>query len=354
MIFEKTGHGGDVYGRPVRLDFSANVNPLGTPDSVRQAAAESLARIHQYPDPCCRRLVAAIAEREGVCPQYVMCGNGAAELIYSFCAALRLKKVLIPAPAFSEYAAALKSVGCIAERYLLKQQDGFALTDAFLPVLRNGRWDAVFLCNPNNPTGRLIPPVLLEEICRICGEKDIRLFVDECFLDLSDDGGTHGMKKHLRRYPGLFILKAFTKNYSMAGLRLGYCLCGDRELLERMSKTTQVWNVSTPAQEAGLAALQETAFLAEARAIIRTEREFLFRALEKLGFWVCPTEANYVLFHSTQPLEETLLAQGILIRSCTNYPGLGEGWYRIAVKCRADNLQLIDALEQMMGGSDAE
>ena len=89
MIFEKTGHGGDVYGSSVRLDFSANINPLGTPDSVRQAAAKSLTRIHQYPDPCCRRLVAAIAEREAVLPRYVLCGNGAAELIYAFCAAVR-------------------------------------------------------------------------------------------------------------------------------------------------------------------------------------------------------------------------------------------------------------------------
>lgn len=350
MIFEKTGHGGDVYGSPVRLDFSANINPLGTPDSVRQAAAASLARIHQYPDPCCRRLVAAIAAREAVLSRYVLCGNGAAELIYAFCAAVRPKNVLIPAPAFSEYAAALESVGYTAARYPLKRQDGFALTEAVLPVLRGGRWDAVFLCNPNNPTGRLIPPALLEEICRICQNRGIRLFVDECFLDLSDDGGSHSLKGFLQRYPQLFLLKAFTKNYGMAGLRLGYCLCGDRELLERMSKTTQVWNVSTPAQEAGLAALRETAFLAEARAVIRAERAFLARELENLGFWVCPSEANYLLFRSAQPLEEALLAQSILIRSCANYPGLGEGWYRVAVKRRAENQLLISALRQTVGG----
>lgn len=350
MIFEKTGHGGDLYGRPVRLDFSANVNPLGTPGSVRQAAAAALDSIHQYPDPCCRQLVEAIARHEGVCPSTVMCGNGAAELIYAFCAALRPKRVLVPAPAFSEYAAALNSVDCTAERYLLKQEDGFGLTEAFLPELRNKPWDALFLCNPNNPTGRLIPSGLLEEICRICGKRGIRLFVDECFLELSDDGGSHSLKGYLQHDPELLLLKAFTKNYGMAGLRLGYCLCGDRELLERMSRVTQEWNVSTPAQAAGLAALQETAFLAAARAVIGTERSFLGEALEKLGFWVCPSEANYILFHSSRPLEEALLAQGILIRSCANYPGLGEGWYRIAVKQRAENLQLLAALEQRMGG----
>ena len=350
MSFEKTGHGGDVYGSSVRLDFSANINPLGTPESVRQAAAKSLTRIHQYPDPCCRRLVAAIAEREAVLPRYVLCGNGAAELIYAFCAAVRPKKVLIPAPAFSEYATALAGIDCTADRYLLRRQDEFAVTEAFLPVLRGERWDAVFLCNPNNPTGRLISPALLEEICRICEERSIRLFVDECFLDLSDDGGIHSLKGHLQRYPNLLLLKAFTKNYGMAGLRLGYCLCGDWALLERMSKTTQVWNVSTPAQEAGLAALSETGFLAEARTVIREERAFLARELENLGFWVCPSDANYLLFYSTQPLEAPLLAQGILIRNCANYFGLGDGWYRIAVKQRLENQQLLSALEQIMGG----
>ena len=207
----------------------------------------------------------------------------------------------------------------------------------------------VFLCNPNNPTGRLIETALLEEICRVCAQMGTRLFLDECFLDLSDDGGVSSMKRYLAQYPKLFILKAFTKNYGMAGLRLGYCLCGDRALLEHMSRMTQVWNVSVPAQEAGLAALEESAFLARAKAIIAEERAFLDEGLEKLGFKVCRSDANYILFHTQAEIEVHLAEQGILIRNCANYHGLQQGWHRIAVKRREENELLISALREIVG-----
>lgn len=349
MIFEKTGHGGDIYAQDIRYDFSANINPLGTPDSVRQAVIDSVNKIHNYPDPRCRLLIKRIAEYEGVPASYVMCGSGAAELIFSFCTASRPKKALELAPTFSEYSAALESVECHVERYTLNKENGFELTDAFLPVLQAERPDVVFLCNPNNPTGRQIEPVLLEKICLICAENNTRLFLDECFLDLSDDGGKSSMKAQLAQCPNLFILKAFTKNYGMAGLRLGYCLCSDRALLERMSKMTQVWNVSTPAQEAGIAALGEREFLARGKAIILEERKRLAEALTQLGFAVFHSDANYILFYCQAAIEEPLAERGILIRNCSNYYGLESGWYRIAVKLKEENEILISALRQIVG-----
>ena len=350
MIFEKTGHGGDIYGKETYCDFSANINPLGTPDSVQQAVIAAASHIHHYPDPCCRTLVRKIAEYERVPPSCVMCGNGAAELIFSYCAATRPRTAMELAPTFSEYSTALESVGCEIKRYALKKEENFQLTDAFLTVVSAERPDVIFLCNPNNPTGRLIAPALLEKICNICMQNSMRLFLDECFLDLSDDGGVSSMKRYLAEYPCLFILKAFTKNFGMAGLRLGYCLCGERELLERMSRMTQVWNVSTPAQEAGLAALEEREFLARARAIIAEERIRLCKALVRFGCIVCPSEANYILFYSRAMIEEPLAERGILIRNCANYHGLDHGWYRIAVKRREENELLISALHQIIGG----
>jgi len=350
MIFEKTGHGGDIYAQDIRYDFSANINPLGTPDSVRQAVIDSVNKIHNYPDPRCRRLIKRIAAYEGVPASCVMCGSGAAELIFSFCAASRPKKALELAPTFSEYSTALESVGCRVERYALNQNNGFVLTDAFLPALQAERPDVVFLCNPNNPTGRLIDLALLKKICIICAENNTRLFLDECFLDLSDDGGESSMKGHLAQCPNLFILKAFTKNYGMAGLRLGYCLCSDRALLERMSKMTQVWNVSTPAQEAGIAALEEREFLVRGKAIVLEERKRLAEALAQLGFTVFHSEANYILFYTPAEIEEPLVEKGILIRNCSNYHGLGNGWYRIAVKRKEENEILISALRQIVRG----
>ncbi len=342
-------HGGDLYSRPVALDFSANTNPLGVPDTVRRAVEDSTNRLSQYPDPYCRALVRAIAAFEQTPEETILCGCGAAELIYSYCMAASPRCALELAPTFSEYSAALQAAGCTVDRYLLPEENGFALDARFLQVLEAGTWDTLMLCNPNNPTGRLADPDLLEHVARLCHEKGIRLFVDECFLDLTDAGSGQSMKRHLRRFPGLFILKAFTKSYGMAGLRLGYCLSGDSQLLAAMSRAVQPWNVCGPAQDAGVAALKETGFLQRARELIREERAWLTERLKALGLRPNPSSANYLLFYSPRPLGEALLEKGLLIRDCANYHGLGAGWYRIAVKKHKENEVLISALADILG-----
>ena len=341
-------HGGDLYSQPVVLDFSANTNPLGTPDAVRQAVIGAVSRLDRYPDPYCRALVQAIAHFEQVPQDEILCGCGAAELIFSYCTAVRPKRALELAPTFSEYSAALESVGCQVERYPLTAQNGFVLEEPFLSYLQKGEWDVVFLCNPNNPTGQIIAPKLLEQIARLCHEKKMRLFLDECFLDLTDGGREQSMKAYLAQYPGLFILKAFTKSYGMAGLRLGYCLTADSVLLAAMSRTVQPWNVSIPAQAAGVAALGEVAFLQHTRQIIFEERCFLQEQLAALGIKVNPSGANYLLLYSCVPLQKKLLEKGILIRNCANYHGLNTGWYRIAVKNHKENQVLISALAEIL------
>lgn len=350
MIYEKTCHGGDIYGDRISLDFSANINPLGTPESVCRAAIDAIGGICSYPDPCCRALIDQISRHENIPPDQIICGNGAAELIYSYCNALKPKCALELAPTFSEYSSAAQSVGCRIERYPLEFKNGFCLSGEFLHTLERGGWDVLFLCNPNNPTGRLIEPGVLHEICGICNIKGIRLFLDECFLDLSSDGGKNSMKPHLQCETNLFILKAFTKTYGMAGLRLGYGLCSDRKLLSTMSRGVQVWNVSSPAQAAGVAALKEHGFAAAAREIIKRERARLSFGLRELGFLVCESDANYILFYSSADIYDALLGQGILIRDCSNYHCLSAGWYRIAVKNTDDNTRLLNALKRIVEG----
>lgn len=341
-------HGGEIYGRTVKIDFSANTNPLGTPDSVRRAVTDSVYELDHYPDPYCRELVRAIAAFEGLPESFILCGCGAAELIFSYCAAVRPRRALELAPTFSEYSAALESVGCVVEHYPLCREAQFEPEESFLTYLAGGAWDVLFLCNPNNPTGRIIRPELLTQIVRLCREKKMRLFLDECFLDLTDRGQELSLKHRLPQWPGLFILKAFTKSYGMAGLRLGYCLSGDRDLLTAMGRCVQPWNVSIPAQAAGVAALGETAFLERTRQLIREERSRLAEQLWGLGLEVCPSDANYLLFYSPLPLHEKLRARGLLIRDCSNYHGLGDGWYRVAVKRREENAILISELEKIL------
>ena len=256
MLYETPNpHGGEVYARKIDLDFSANINPYGTPQAVKDAVAGSVEALRCYPDPYCRRLVSAIADFEKVPEKQVFCGNGAAELIFSCCMALRPKKAMVLSPCFSEYETALKVFGTETAHYLLNRQDNFALTEAFLSVLEGFDGEMLMLCNPNNPTGQVIGRPLMEKILDICRRRGIFLFIDECFLDLTQGGEALSMKPFLGSTENLLLLKAFTKSYGMAGLRLGYCLTGNENLLKTMGRQVQPWNVSVPAQNAGVAAL---------------------------------------------------------------------------------------------------
>ena len=279
-------HGGDVQGYideygDAPLDFSANLNPLGLPDGVREAVCRAAADSARYPDPLCRELRRALAGFEGVDPEEILCGNGAADLIFRVALALRPQKALTLAPTFAEYETALRLAGCAVEHFPLEETDGFAVRPAILGALDGV--DAVFLCNPNNPTGRLCDPALLRELLKRCAARGVLLVVDECFNDFLDEPEAHSLKPLLRKYPNLLLLKAFTKIYAMAGLRLGYCLCADRELLAKLRGAAQPWAVSTVAQTAGIAALCETEYRARSRALIRTERAYLSAQLAAPG-----------------------------------------------------------------------
>ena len=345
MLYQmENQHGGDVYGGGITLDFSANTNPLGTPPGVLEAVRRGLPQLHRYPDPYCRQLVQAIAAHEQVPASYVLCGNGAADLIYAYCAALRPRTAAEPAPTFAEYGLGLAQVGCRVAPYFLHQAENFDVDEGFLPFLEAKKPEVVFLCTPNNPTGRLLPLPLLEQILQGCAAWGARVFLDECFLDLTEGGIS--AKSLLAAHPELLILKAFTKSYGMAGIRLGYCLCADSALLHRMASASQPWNVSSLAQSAGVAALAEQDFLQRTRSLVHTERRWLTDNLTALGFWVCPSQANFLLFHGPLGLREGLLRQGIAIRGCGNYSGLDDGWYRIAVRPHAENEALITAIRQ--------
>ena len=346
MLYEtRNPHGGDIYSRPVRLDFSANTNPFGTPEGILQAISDHLGSIHRYPDPNCRELVEAVSDKEQSPASFILCGNGAAELVFSYCEALRAGTALELAPTFSEYSRAFVHSGGTMQRYALNQRN-FLPGEDFFEVLEREHPDVLFFCNPNNPTGRLLPPEFLLRLLEATKKQGIRVFLDECFLDLTDEGTS--MMEFLSDYPQLLILKAFTKSYGMAGVRLGCCFTADKGLLKAMSETVQPWNVSGLAQCAGVAALRETEFLERTRALIREERPKMMRNLEDLGIEVVESRTNFLLFHGPEGLDRRLLEDGIAIRSCANFQGLDAGWYRIAIRTGAENEELIRAMQAAM------
>lgn len=346
----KRTHGGDWvsfidrYGTDP-LDFSANISPLGLPESVRAAIAAALTEADRYPDRDCRALRAALAAHESIPELWLLCGNGAADLIWRAVLAAKPKHALLTVPCFSEYEAALKAGGCEIRYWPLTQP--FILTEQILSCIDRDL-DLMILCNPNNPTGCTIEADLLRRIVRRCEETGVRLLLDECFIDFLEEPEHHTAKTLLESSSRLLILRAFTKFYGLAGVRLGYGMCADRTFLTAMDLAGPPWSVSALAQAAGLAALGDRDYAERLRTLIRTERSRLKKALEELDLRVIPGEANFLLFSSDQPLTEPLAARGVLIRSCGDFRGLDECWYRVGVRTREDNDRLIEVLREVL------
>ncbi len=348
-------HGGDVYtasGKKNIVDYSANINPLGLPQSVKAAIKKSVEGCVDYPDPFCRRLTEKLAAFLAVPQDYIFFSNGAADVLFKIAWALRPKKALLLAPTFADYEKALRSVECAVDYYCLLEENRFEPQTDILNRLTD-EIDFVVICNPNNPTGKLIDKQLLEQIIRKCGELGIRVLIDECFMDFVADEKAYSMINMLENNKQLIILKAFTKTYAIPGLRLGYCLTADNALVLRLHECGQDWNVSVPAQEAGLAALDETEYVKKARNLITKERQYLTAALNRLGAETYGSEANYIFFKLEQPLDlkERLAQKGFLIRSCANYHNLGESYYRIAVKRHAVNIRFIRAFKEVQNNA---
>ena len=345
-------HGGDWAGYRARfghdaLDFSANVSPLGLPQGVADAIVAALPTADRYPDPLCRELRTALSRAEQLPEPWILCGNGAADLIYRLGWALKPRRALLPAPTFAEYAAALESVGCEVKRKTLHEADNFAVTEAFVQAV-NQSIDLVFLCQPNNPTGQITPPELVQRLMRRCADCGAVLVVDECFLDFLQQRDALTAKPLLQAAPNLVILKAFTKLYAMAGVRLGYALCANTALLAKMQAAGQPWGVSSLAQAAGAAALRETAYADAVRALIADQRPRLAAGLRALGLQVIEGSANYLLFRAPETLGAALQQRGVCLRSCGNYPGLSAGWYRTAVRTAPENEQLLQTMREVL------
>lgn len=334
-------HGGDIYREGVRVDFSANINPLGPPEGVRRAACESLSKMECYPDVECTSLREALAQKEGVSRGHLIFGNGAAELIFALAMGLRPKKALLTAPSFAEYEQALGAAGCDCAYY--NRRDGFQVGEDFLEQITE-ELDLVILCNPNNPTGDLLEKEFLKEALDRCARHQTVLAVDECFLGFLERPEDYSLKEYIENCPNLFLLNAFTKLYAMPGLRLGYGMCSDERLLAKMHGVMQPWNVSIPAQAAGEAALREDSYVKRTRELIGRERKYLGEELSAMGLRVYPGTVNFLFFEGPVHLAESLRKLGFLIRDCSNYRGLRKGYFRIAVRTRKENDGLLEAL----------
>lgn len=342
-------HGGiySVNPRLVRLDYSSSINPLGTPKKAIAAVKMSANSLVQtYPDPECRELKKSLSRYLGIDSEWFTVGNGAIEIIYWFAHTTTSVRgrVVIPTPTFCEYEVASQKVG--AEVTLVPLNNFDLDTDKIIEKARGA--NAVFLCNPNNPTGMLATKQIMKIIENI--DNSTKILLDECFIELADNPEANTMIDQISEFDNLVILRSLTKSFGLAGLRVGYSVCNPT-LAKKLSTNKIPWNVNSLAQVAGVAALRERRCLSKARALIKKERRFLHDNIEKLeSFHPIRSDSNFFLVHlqgrnSTQFRDRLLKKSGVLVRDCSTFTGMGAQYIRIAIKKHSENILLLKALE---------
>lgn len=342
-------HGGDIYTYKDVIDYSVNLNPFGPGESMLTAMKESLKHVGEYPDSRCRVLRKALAEHLHVSEDFLIFGNGAAELIFLLAQTIRPKKAVLTIPSFAEYERALQSVECECVDYLLCEEHGFVPEESYLDLLTEDV-DLIFLCSPDNPSGAVIEKEFLLRVLDKCKRNQILMVLDECFVEFLSDPQKQTLYREYQNTQNLVVLQAFTKISAIPGIRIGYGITSNQELLQKMERNRQPWSVSGVAQAAGYAALQETDRWQRMREWLQTERTWLEENLTRIGVSWYPSKVNYLLLKSSYPLFSLLLEDKILIRDCSNYEGLQMGYYRIAVKQRKDNEKLLAALTRIYEG----
>ncbi|HHT47024.1 MAG TPA: aminotransferase class I/II-fold pyridoxal phosphate-dependent enzyme [Firmicutes bacterium] len=392
---EAGGHGGNVYAaaaahglRPEDFcDFSSNINPLGPPPGLLSELKKHLEQeICRYPAPQAAPFRAALARDLGIPEERLLIGNGANELIHLFFLWKRPKKVLIPAPTFSEYARAARLAGAKVEYFRLLPEKAFSKEKLVAQVQMSGS-DLIVFCNPNNPTGMYYPRELLEEIALAVAEKGVAVFIDESFFPFTGRSASESFSGSVFRsasgpgsavscpVPGapcsghsaepenagsscgdLWAVASLTKLWALPGLRLGYLL-GPPEGIRSLTENGDPWRVNALAQRAGNYCLFQKQHIRDSLELVKGEREFLLRELEKIdGLKVYPGEANYLLLRglsggfSSADLCRKLASRGILIRDASNFPALDRSYFRIAVRPRRENLRLLSALRDYVCG----
>lgn len=320
------------------IDFSENSNPFGAAPGVRRAlAAVDPAR---YPDRDCLALRQALAEQTGALPAEIVVGNGAAELLWlvAFAFLERGDRVLILGPTFGEYARMARLMGAKVVEWRADATAAFAVDpDAVARQIAVVQPKLIFLCNPNNPTGTVIDPAVLAAWAKDAPQT---LFVvDQAYLAFVP--GLHSI--HEWQLPNVLIICSLTKEYALAGLRLGYAV-GPPALVAGLAQARVPWNVNAAAQAAGLAVLADQDHLQRTLTALHAAKAELVAGLHALGLAPLPSQTHYFLLNvgDGAAFRQQLFNHGLIVRDCASF-GL-PAYVRIATRQPAENQKLLACL----------
>ncbi|WDV44811.1 threonine-phosphate decarboxylase CobD [Clostridiaceae bacterium M8S5] len=340
-------HGG-YYGESKDvIDFSVNINPLGISKNLEKAIISGISQLHKYPEIDGSTAIKHIAKHYNIKENHITLGNGAIELIYLFARALKPKKVLIVHPTFNEYKRAFKLSSSEIHEYVLDKHDFKLNEDDLINHIKKIKPDVIVLCNPNNPTGTYNEVNKLEKILKVIKEINSIMFVDESFIDFANK---ESLIDYYRKYP-LIILRSMTKFYAVPGLRLGFCIA-DEQIINKLYQYKEPWSLNYLSLRAVPVLLEDKEYEEVTIDWCNKERDYVYSAIKDIdniyvykshtNFHICKTE-NISAFQ----LQEMLLQKGIYIRTCEDFIGLDDKYFRIALKTRLENDKLLNELKKL-------
>ncbi len=362
-IMKKHLHGGRIFeaarelGCPWEdiLDFSANINPLGQPEGLKEAIFRDFERTLHYPESKAESLAALIAAELGLSPEHILAGAGSSPQLYLLARSVPLERPVVLGPAFAEYEAALLAAGREPLYVLTRETDDWLVTRETLARLFAQKPDMIFLAHPANPTGRLVPFEILSELAEECQKRKIWLIIDEAFIDFAQGPSLISLAANS---PRLIVMRSLTKIFALPGLRLAY-LAAHPETVAHLAGRMEPWSLSSLAISAGHFCLAQKNFRDRTGTETAGLRAHLLEQLKALNFCrIFPAEANYALIKlngglSSADYLSALFRDKILVRDASNFKGLCEGFLRVAVRPKAETEALTTSTRKYLESRNA-
>ncbi len=355
------GHGGDIYNLARKLgcraeeiiDLSSNINPLGMPPGILDDLRNQIGTVGMLPEADSRTAARQMAGLLALDANRIMAGNGTTHFIYSACPALEARKVLILGPTYADYADACRMHHIEPHHFMAHAESGFEINLEGLEEALGGM-DMAFICNPNNPTGRLIPHDRLRALCQ--AHPGTHFVIDESYLPFVPSRQSQTMAAC--ELDNVSVLYSLSKIFGLPGLRAGF-LIANPATIARFQIFMQPWSLNSLSQVAvGYLCRNSTVvetFIDDTRSFLENERKQFRQDLgTNTQVLLYPSLASYFLIGL--PIEWTacevckaMAQQRILIRNCSNFHGLSEQFVRVALKKATVNRLAAKHLAEIIG-----
>lgn len=339
------------------VSFSANVNPLGISYKLRSTLAENLDAISSYPDREYTALRKEMAAYAGTQMENVIVGNGSTELISLFIQTRHPKKALILGPTYSEYEREITLGGGTTLYYPLKEEHNFQMNTEDLCRHLNDQLDLLVLCNPNNPTSAAITARQMRRILDVCLQYGIFVMVDETYVEFAPNPKEITAVPLTNYYTNLIILRGTSKFFAAPGLRLGYAITGNQDLIKAINTRKNPWTINSLAEIAGRLMFSDHEYINQTRALICSERERMYKELSSWdSITVYEPIGNFILVKilrddvTSQDLFDFCIQRGLMIRDCSTFPFLDNHYVRFCIMNPEQNDRLLEAFRTKLIG----